>query len=161
MIATSQNHVYLTADNLVLILQDESFARGNDSLIKGKKWAWWPGTPLPKKWFCFSSGFWGASLGSKHTPIPPPTSCDGPSCICPPNPSWMNKARPVLRGMILLLPVLARGVGTMWFLSDFLQCWFLPPDQEVITTIPGILNKFLLLEKIFYGLSHFTIFLNS
>ncbi|EFB16496.1 hypothetical protein PANDA_011596, partial [Ailuropoda melanoleuca] len=37
MIATSQNHVYLTADNLVLILQDESFARGNDSLIKGKK----------------------------------------------------------------------------------------------------------------------------
>uniref|UniRef100_A0A8C9B6Z5 Prohibitin n=1 Tax=Phocoena sinus TaxID=42100 RepID=A0A8C9B6Z5_PHOSS len=34
-IATSQNRVYLTADNLVLNLQDESFTR--DSLIKGKK----------------------------------------------------------------------------------------------------------------------------
>ncbi|XP_022433180.1 prohibitin-2 [Neophocaena asiaeorientalis asiaeorientalis] len=36
-IATSQNRVYLTADNLVLNLQDESFTRGSDSLIKGKK----------------------------------------------------------------------------------------------------------------------------
>ncbi|XP_073885686.1 prohibitin-2 isoform X3 [Macaca fascicularis] len=36
-IATSQNHIYLTADNLVLNLQDESFTRGSDSLIKGKK----------------------------------------------------------------------------------------------------------------------------
>ncbi|MXQ98567.1 hypothetical protein E5288_WYG002215 [Bos mutus] len=34
-IATSQNRIYLTADNLVLNLQDESFTR--DSLIKGKK----------------------------------------------------------------------------------------------------------------------------
>uniref|UniRef100_A0A2K5I9K3 Prohibitin n=1 Tax=Colobus angolensis palliatus TaxID=336983 RepID=A0A2K5I9K3_COLAP len=37
MIATSQNHIYLTADNLMLNLQDESFTRGSDSLIKGKK----------------------------------------------------------------------------------------------------------------------------
>nr|XP_026258992.1 prohibitin-2 [Urocitellus parryii] len=36
-IATSQNRIYLTADNLVLNLQDESFTRGSDSLIKGKK----------------------------------------------------------------------------------------------------------------------------
>uniref|UniRef100_A0A2K5REY4 Prohibitin n=1 Tax=Cebus imitator TaxID=2715852 RepID=A0A2K5REY4_CEBIM len=36
-IATSQNHIYLTADNLVLNLQDESFTQGSDSLIKGKK----------------------------------------------------------------------------------------------------------------------------
>uniref|UniRef100_A0A671E4I9 Prohibitin n=1 Tax=Rhinolophus ferrumequinum TaxID=59479 RepID=A0A671E4I9_RHIFE len=36
-IATSQNRVYLTADNLVLNLQDESFTRGSDSLIKAKK----------------------------------------------------------------------------------------------------------------------------
>lgn len=36
-IATSQNRVYLTADNLVLNLQDESFTRGSDSLIKTKK----------------------------------------------------------------------------------------------------------------------------
>ncbi|XP_026948843.1 prohibitin-2 [Sagmatias obliquidens] len=36
-IATSQNRVFLTADNLVLNLQDESFTRGSDSLIKGKK----------------------------------------------------------------------------------------------------------------------------
>ncbi|KAB0386408.1 hypothetical protein FD755_001364 [Muntiacus reevesi] len=36
-IATSQNRIYLTADNLVLNLQDESFTRGCDSLIKGKK----------------------------------------------------------------------------------------------------------------------------
>lgn len=36
-IATSQNRVHLTADNLVLNLQDESFTRGSDSLIKGKK----------------------------------------------------------------------------------------------------------------------------
>nr|XP_058138688.1 prohibitin-2 [Dasypus novemcinctus] len=34
-IATSQNRIFLTADNLVLNLQDESFTR--DSLIKGKK----------------------------------------------------------------------------------------------------------------------------
>ncbi|EHH66026.1 hypothetical protein EGM_02925 [Macaca fascicularis] len=34
-IATSQNRIYLTADNLVLNLQDESFT--SDSLIKGKK----------------------------------------------------------------------------------------------------------------------------
>ncbi|CAK7299226.1 prohibitin-2 isoform X1 [Canis lupus baileyi] len=34
-IATSQNRIYLTADNLVLNLQDESFTR--DSLIKSKK----------------------------------------------------------------------------------------------------------------------------
>ncbi|KAM9672838.1 prohibitin-2 [Loxodonta africana] len=34
-IATSQNRIYLTADNLVLNLQDESFTR--DSLIKAKK----------------------------------------------------------------------------------------------------------------------------
>ncbi|KAG5212581.1 hypothetical protein JEQ12_015010 [Ovis aries] len=33
-IATSQNRIYLTADNLVLNLQDESFTR--DSLIKGR-----------------------------------------------------------------------------------------------------------------------------
>ncbi|MBW04560.1 Prohibitin-2, partial [Eschrichtius robustus] len=33
-IATSQNRIYLTADNLVLNLQDESFTRGSDSLIK-------------------------------------------------------------------------------------------------------------------------------
>ncbi|XP_032611632.1 prohibitin-2-like, partial [Hylobates moloch] len=36
-IATSQNRISLTADNLVLNLQDESFTRGSDSLIKGKK----------------------------------------------------------------------------------------------------------------------------
>ncbi|VFV18452.1 prohibitin-2-like [Lynx pardinus] len=36
-IATSQNRIYLTADNLVLNLQDESFTRGSDSLIKAKK----------------------------------------------------------------------------------------------------------------------------
>ncbi|XP_038623832.1 prohibitin-2 [Tachyglossus aculeatus] len=37
-IATSQNRIYLTADNLVLNLQDESFTRGSDSLlVKGKK----------------------------------------------------------------------------------------------------------------------------
>ncbi|XP_003796429.1 prohibitin-2 [Otolemur garnettii] len=36
-IAASQNRIYLTADNLVLNLQDESFTRGSDSLIKGKK----------------------------------------------------------------------------------------------------------------------------
>ncbi|XP_012493269.1 PREDICTED: prohibitin-2 [Propithecus coquereli] len=36
-IATSQNRIYLTAENLVLNLQDESFTRGSDSLIKGKK----------------------------------------------------------------------------------------------------------------------------
>ncbi|KAJ1062148.1 hypothetical protein K5549_008490 [Capra hircus] len=36
-IATSQNRIYLTADNLVLNLQDESFTRHSDSLIKGKK----------------------------------------------------------------------------------------------------------------------------
>nr|KAF6453423.1 prohibitin 2 [Molossus molossus] len=36
-IATSQNRIYLTADNLVLNLQDESFTRGSDSLIKTKK----------------------------------------------------------------------------------------------------------------------------
>ena len=36
-IATSQNRIYLTADNLVLNLQGESFTRGIDSLIKGKK----------------------------------------------------------------------------------------------------------------------------
>uniref|UniRef100_A0AAA9T5N2 Prohibitin n=5 Tax=Artiodactyla TaxID=91561 RepID=A0AAA9T5N2_BOVIN len=35
-IATSQNRIYLTADNLVLNLQDESFTRGSDSLIKGR-----------------------------------------------------------------------------------------------------------------------------
>ena len=35
-IATSQS-IYLTADNLVLNLQDENFTRGIDSLIKGKK----------------------------------------------------------------------------------------------------------------------------
>uniref|UniRef100_A0A2D4M8V2 Prohibitin n=1 Tax=Micrurus spixii TaxID=129469 RepID=A0A2D4M8V2_9SAUR len=32
-IATSQNRVYLTADNLVLNLQDEGFTRGSDSLV--------------------------------------------------------------------------------------------------------------------------------
>ncbi|KAL1764811.1 prohibitin-2, partial [Sigmodon hispidus] len=37
MIDTSQNHIYLTADNLILNLQDESFTRGSDSLIKAKK----------------------------------------------------------------------------------------------------------------------------
>uniref|UniRef100_A0A8C5L7D8 Prohibitin n=1 Tax=Jaculus jaculus TaxID=51337 RepID=A0A8C5L7D8_JACJA len=37
MIATLQNRIYLTADNLVLSLQDESFTQGSDSLIKGKK----------------------------------------------------------------------------------------------------------------------------
>ncbi|KAL4695178.1 hypothetical protein H8959_000273 [Pygathrix nigripes] len=37
MIATSQNRIYLTADNLVLNLQDENFTRGTDSLIKSKK----------------------------------------------------------------------------------------------------------------------------
>lgn len=36
-IATSQNRIYLTADNLVLNLQDESFTRGSDSLVKAKK----------------------------------------------------------------------------------------------------------------------------
>ncbi|XP_005523876.1 prohibitin-2 [Parus major] len=36
-IAASQNRVYLTADNLVLNLQDEGFTRGSDSLLKGKK----------------------------------------------------------------------------------------------------------------------------
>ncbi|XP_045637025.1 LOW QUALITY PROTEIN: prohibitin-2 [Ursus americanus] len=36
-IATSQNRIYLTADNLVLNLQDESFTPDSDSLIKGKK----------------------------------------------------------------------------------------------------------------------------
>uniref|UniRef100_A0A8C3VUQ4 Prohibitin n=1 Tax=Catagonus wagneri TaxID=51154 RepID=A0A8C3VUQ4_9CETA len=36
-IAASQNRIYLTADNLVLNLQDESFTRGSDSLIKSKK----------------------------------------------------------------------------------------------------------------------------
>ncbi|CAK7299227.1 PHB2 [Vulpes lagopus] len=36
-IATSQNRIYLTADNLVLNLQDESFTRYSDSLIKSKK----------------------------------------------------------------------------------------------------------------------------
>ncbi|XP_005038482.1 prohibitin-2 [Catharus ustulatus] len=37
-IAASQNRVYLTADNLVLNLQDEAFTRGSDSLLaKGKK----------------------------------------------------------------------------------------------------------------------------
>ncbi|XP_019483250.1 PREDICTED: prohibitin-2 [Hipposideros armiger] len=36
-IAASQNRIYLTADNLVLNLQDESFTRGSDSLIKTKK----------------------------------------------------------------------------------------------------------------------------
>nr|KAF6374917.1 prohibitin 2 [Pipistrellus kuhlii] len=36
-IATSQNRIYLTADNLVLNLQDESFTRGSDSLLKTKK----------------------------------------------------------------------------------------------------------------------------
>ena len=36
-IATSQNRICLTADNLVLNLQGESFTRGIDSLIKGKK----------------------------------------------------------------------------------------------------------------------------
>ncbi|KAL4695713.1 hypothetical protein H8959_000808 [Pygathrix nigripes] len=36
-IATSQNRIYLMADNLMLNLQDESFTRGSDSLIKGKK----------------------------------------------------------------------------------------------------------------------------
>uniref|UniRef100_A0A8C6QBE8 Prohibitin n=1 Tax=Nannospalax galili TaxID=1026970 RepID=A0A8C6QBE8_NANGA len=36
-VATSQNRICLTADNLVLNLQDESFPRGSDSLIKGKK----------------------------------------------------------------------------------------------------------------------------
>ncbi|XP_012879037.1 PREDICTED: prohibitin-2 [Dipodomys ordii] len=36
-IATSQNRIFLTADNLVLNLQDESFTRGSDSLIRGKK----------------------------------------------------------------------------------------------------------------------------
>uniref|UniRef100_H0XY08 Prohibitin n=1 Tax=Otolemur garnettii TaxID=30611 RepID=H0XY08_OTOGA len=36
-IAASQNRIYLTADNLVLNLQDESFTRYSDSLIKGKK----------------------------------------------------------------------------------------------------------------------------
>uniref|UniRef100_A0A8D2AKI7 Prohibitin n=1 Tax=Sus scrofa TaxID=9823 RepID=A0A8D2AKI7_PIG len=36
-IATSQNRIYLTADNLVLNLQDESFTRHSDSLIKSKK----------------------------------------------------------------------------------------------------------------------------
>lgn len=36
-IAASQNRIYLTADNLVLNLQDESFTRGSDSLIKAKK----------------------------------------------------------------------------------------------------------------------------
>ncbi|KAB0377527.1 hypothetical protein FD755_011971 [Muntiacus reevesi] len=36
-ITTSQNCIYLTADNLILNLQGESFTRGSDSLIKGKK----------------------------------------------------------------------------------------------------------------------------
>nr|XP_009930340.1 PREDICTED: prohibitin-2 [Opisthocomus hoazin] len=38
-IAGSQNRVYLTADNLVLNLQDEGFTRGSDSLLlkQGKK----------------------------------------------------------------------------------------------------------------------------
>ncbi|XP_009876979.1 PREDICTED: prohibitin-2, partial [Apaloderma vittatum] len=38
-IAASQNRVYLTADNLVLNLQDEGFTRGSDSLLlkQGKK----------------------------------------------------------------------------------------------------------------------------
>uniref|UniRef100_A0A8D0E1G1 Prohibitin n=2 Tax=Salvator merianae TaxID=96440 RepID=A0A8D0E1G1_SALMN len=38
-IAASQNRVYLTADNLVLNLQDEAFTRGSDSLLskQGKK----------------------------------------------------------------------------------------------------------------------------
>ncbi|CAI9172874.1 unnamed protein product [Rangifer tarandus platyrhynchus] len=36
-IATSQNLISLTADNLLLNPQDESFTRGSDSLIKGKK----------------------------------------------------------------------------------------------------------------------------
>lgn len=44
------------------------------------------------------------------------------------------------------LPVLARIIGTVWFLSDFLECCFLPPGWEVITTIPEILKKFLLLK---------------
>lgn len=39
-IATSQNHIYLTADNLVLNLDNESFTQGSDSLVKDKKWAW-------------------------------------------------------------------------------------------------------------------------
>ncbi|XP_058538241.1 prohibitin-2 [Neofelis nebulosa] len=34
-IATSQNRIYLTADNLVLNLQDESFTRGSDSSLPG------------------------------------------------------------------------------------------------------------------------------
>uniref|UniRef100_A0A4X2K9I9 Prohibitin n=1 Tax=Vombatus ursinus TaxID=29139 RepID=A0A4X2K9I9_VOMUR len=36
-ITTSQNRICLTADNLVLNLQDESFTQGSDNLIKGKK----------------------------------------------------------------------------------------------------------------------------
>ncbi|XP_053751330.1 prohibitin-2 [Panthera pardus] len=36
-IATSQNRIYLTADNLVLNLQDESFTRGSDSRWLGRR----------------------------------------------------------------------------------------------------------------------------
>ncbi|XP_030327448.1 prohibitin-2 isoform X2 [Strigops habroptila] len=36
-IAASQNRVYLTADNLVLNLQDEGFTRGSDSLLPKQK----------------------------------------------------------------------------------------------------------------------------
>ncbi|KAI4586280.1 hypothetical protein MJG53_004067 [Ovis ammon polii x Ovis aries] len=43
-IATSQNRIYLTADNLVLNLQDESFTRGSDSLIKVVKTSYFHGT---------------------------------------------------------------------------------------------------------------------
>ena len=65
-------------------------------------------------------------------------------CIAPPNPS--DEQRLSASGAMTFLPVLARGFGTVWFLSDLLLCWFLPRGPEVITTTPGILNKFLLLK---------------
>lgn len=92
--------------------------------------------------YVFPSGVWGASSGSS-TPI---VSYDSPFCIYLPNSSWMNKHWPIFRRIILFIPVLARGIRTLWILSDFLQYLFLSPGWEVIRTIPRIVNKFLLLK---------------
>ena len=76
--------IYLTPDNPVINLQNESFPQGSDSLMKGKKWAGDQELHLQRRSGCFSPGFWGASLGSSTPLSRHPVSCDGPFCFSPP-----------------------------------------------------------------------------
>ena len=119
-------------------LQDESFTQGR--FIKGKR-----SLPLEKKKKFLPSLVFEESAWGPANPTLPPVSSDSRLCSSVLHPSWINEHWPIFIRMTSLLNCVGlRCWNSMVSFSDFLQCRFLPQGWEAITTIPVLLNTFLL-----------------